>query len=108
MSYREGTRAVCPRCGKLGYVEVRNVNGRIYHYFVHRWMEGWRRRVHKCYLGAQNYRYVEKFNPLGLAGLTDRERFTRYLRELLKMLTPQQIEWLKKEVSEFVQQSEGG
>jgi len=42
-----------------------------------------KKKVRKCYLGPQTYRYVEKLHELGLSGPIDRERFKRYFRELL-------------------------
>ena len=98
----------CPCREKPGYVEARRRGDQIYYYFVHYWKEGGKRRIHKCYLGAHRYKYVEPFNPLGLAGELDRARFIRYLRRLLEKLTPEQKQWLKEEVMKLVGQSEGG
>ena len=95
---REATRALCPRCGSPGYEEVRNVQGRTYFYFVHVTKEDGKRRVHKCYLGPRLYRYVERLNPLGLAGLIDRDRFIQYIMTILAQLTPEQKQWLREMV----------
>jgi len=79
----------CPRCGReVSYVERQVKGSQTYFYAVH--YMGYERvglkikkKVKKCYLGPREYEYVEKLHNLGLAGLVDRERFRRYLKELL-------------------------
>jgi len=87
--------SVCPRCANKGYLERRRVGDHIYLYFVHERREGGRRKRLRCYLGATKYTYVEKFNPLDLSGLHDKERFMRYAMRLLDELSPEQLKWLK-------------
>jgi len=80
---------LCPRCGRrFSYIERREARGREYfyavHYFGYEVVDGKvKKKVKKCYLGPREYEYVEKLHSLGLAGLIDRERFRRYLKELL-------------------------
>jgi hypothetical protein len=96
---RRGGNFVCPRCGGLGYLERRSVGGHVYVYCRHVWREGGRRRERKCYLGAEEYDYVERFQLLGLAGLTDKERFRRYMRSLLERLSPEDLTWIMEQAS---------
>jgi hypothetical protein len=86
---------VCPRCGALGYLERRRVKEQTYYYCLHL-LEG--KKVRKCYLGAGEYINVEKFQNLGLAGLTDKERFKRYLERIVEMLGEEDLRWLMKTV----------
>lgn len=90
-------RNVCPRCGGVGgYIERREVDGRFYHYFVHVERHGGKRKVRRCYLGASRYEYVERFQNIGLAGLTDEERFERYARNSVEKLPPEVLEKLAR------------
>ena len=79
----------CPRCGReVSYVERQVKGSQTYYYAVHYFgyevVNGKvKKKVKKCYLGPREYEYVEKLHSLGLAGLIDRERFRRYLKELL-------------------------
>lgn len=86
----------CPRCGGEGYLERRKVEGHVYLYCVHQKSEMGKRRKWRCYLGAEKYDYVERFNPLDLAGLYDKERFMRYMKRLLDSLEPNQLKWLEE------------
>jgi hypothetical protein len=84
---------VCPRCGQpYSYIESYTRGSQTYYVAVH--YEGYekveeegrrkvKKKVRKCYLGPQTYKYVEKLHELGLSGPIDRERFKRYFRELL-------------------------
>jgi hypothetical protein len=86
----ESKKVLCPRCGGLGYLERRRRGGHgehVYIYVVHR--EG--KKVHKCYLGAEKYDYVERFHDIGLAGMHDEKRFWRYAEELVSKLTYEQL-----------------
>jgi hypothetical protein len=75
---------ICPRCGEAGgYIEKRMVNDRTYLYFVHQRVFGGERIIRRCYLGAGEYKYVNRFNPIGLSGLIDRDRFARYIEALV-------------------------
>jgi hypothetical protein len=105
----------CPKCFNEGRLEVKKIGNHSYLYCLHIIKEGGKTRKKRCYLGAAQYTYVERFNPLGLTGLHDKERFVRYARKLLDNLSPQQLEWLKEalhrkigEVMKIVQQGEGG
>jgi len=78
---------VCPKCGlPYSYVSREKRGSNYYFYAVHVSKSGNKRRVKKCYLGAESYDYVARFNPeLGrLAGLIDRTKALRYLEELLE------------------------
>jgi hypothetical protein len=92
-SQDEKAERVCPRCGQpYSYIESYTRGSQTYYVAVH--YEGYekvevggkkrvKKKVRKCYLGPQTYRYVEKLHELGLSGAIDRERFKRYFRELL-------------------------
>jgi hypothetical protein len=89
----EKAERVCPRCGQpFSYIESYTRGSQTYYVAVH--YEGYekvevggkkrvKKKVRKCYLGPQTYRYVEKLHELGLSGPIDRERFKRYFKELL-------------------------
>ena len=94
------TSGVCPRCGCRGYVERKRSGSRVYMYYVHDRYEDGKRKRRRCYLGADRYSYVEQFNPLGLSGLADKDRFARYMRKLVEQLTPEQLEILVEIVRE--------
>jgi hypothetical protein len=86
-------KKLCPRCNQpYSYIESYTKGSQRYYVAVHyegyekAEVEGRRRikkKVRKCYLGPQTYRYVEKLHELGLSGPIDRERFKRYFKELL-------------------------
>jgi len=77
---------ICPRCGEPGWVTRERRGGQYYYYCVH--VDKKARRRYRCYLGpAEHYIVAEEFNPLGLAGLTDKDRLKRYLKRLLEMLS---------------------
>jgi uncharacterized C2H2 Zn-finger protein len=86
---QEAEKKLCPRCGQpYSYVESYTKGSQKYYVAVH--YEGYqkvegkvKKRVRKCYLGPQTYRYVEKLHELGLSGAIDKERFKRYFKELL-------------------------
>jgi len=85
----------CPRCGRIGgYLWARTVNSRKYYYWVHESKESGRRVVERCYLGPEEYYHAAIFNPIGLAGALDKERFIKYARELLNKLNEEQKRWL--------------
>jgi hypothetical protein len=86
---REGEQFTCPRCGRpASYIERQRKGNRVYYVAVH--YKGSRKEggkvkkdLEKCYLGPMEYVLVEKLHGLGLAGLMDRDRFKRYVREAL-------------------------
>jgi len=86
---QEAEKKLCPRCGQpFSYIESYTKGSQKYYVAVH--YEGYqkvegkvKKRVRKCYLGPQTYRYVEKLHELGLSGAIDKERFKRYFKELL-------------------------
>jgi hypothetical protein len=82
---------ICPLCNREGYFSRERRGNRYYVYFKHK-------SGGKCYLGADTYYYVEKYNRLGLTGIHDKERFKRYLLELIDQLTEDQL----KEVFEII------
>jgi hypothetical protein len=97
-------RFSCPRCGELGYIEERRKDDHVYIYCVHVKSKGKKRKVNKCYLGALNYEYVEKFNPLGLSGLHDTSRFSKYIKKLIDSMDRDQLvelmNYIKQKVGE--------
>jgi hypothetical protein len=101
-------KKLCPRCGQpYSYVDSYRRGGQVYYVAVH--YEGYqkvegkvRKRVRKCYLGPQVYKYVEKLHDLDLAGAIDRERFKRYFKELLDEvdLSPRELIAMIEELSQ--------
>jgi hypothetical protein len=90
---QEAEKKLCPRCGQpYSYIESYAKGSQKYYVAVHyegyekAEVEGRRRikkKVRKCYLGPQVYKYVEKLHGLELSGPIDKERFKRYFKELL-------------------------
>jgi uncharacterized C2H2 Zn-finger protein len=91
---RGRTLTACPRCGGLGYLKRRAVGDHVYYYVYHVSRAGGRRHERACYIGAETYDYVERFNDLGLAGGADEERFRRYAEQLVSRLRPDELSWL--------------
>jgi hypothetical protein len=92
-------KKLCPRCNQpYSYIESYTKGSQKYYVAVH--YEGYqkaegkvKKRVRKCYLGPQVYKYVEKLHELGLSGPIDKERFKRYFKELLDQvdLSPREL-----------------
>jgi hypothetical protein len=99
---------VCPRCGTLGYIERRYVNGQAYYYCRHVTVEAKRRKERRCYLGARQYSYVETFNHMQLAGMLDEERFRRYLEHLIPKLRVEDLIILKERIEKELSKLERG
>jgi len=86
---QEKAEKVCPRCGQpFSYIESYAKGSQRYYVAVH--YEGYqkvegkiKKKVRKCYLGPQVYKYVEKLHGLELSGPIDKERFKRYFKGLL-------------------------
>jgi len=82
---------ICPVCGaRYSYIERRRTKHNVYIYFVHIYFEGRRRRVKKCYAGAEKcYKYVERTHfdiaPM-FRGLHDEKRAIDYLERLVDFL----------------------
>jgi hypothetical protein len=95
-----GGNFVCPRCGGLGYLERLNVKGHVYFYCRHVSRREGKVRIKKCYLGAESYDYVERFQELSLSGLVDKERFARYLEVLIAKLGREELKLLVKKARE--------
>jgi len=103
----EEERPGCPICGQPGYLEARSTPSNTYYYYVHVSKEGGRRKVRKCYLGPSEYKYVSIFNPFGLKGAVDPERFAKYARALVRELSPDQLQVLHKIVEEKLKENGG-
>jgi hypothetical protein len=82
---------LCPKCGLKGFLERRRKGEHVYVYMHHRVGK----KVRTCYLGAEEYDYVERFNDLSLRGLFDKERFHEYALRIIDSLTPTQLMELK-------------
>ena len=82
---------ICPRCGaKFSYIERRRTAHNVYLYAVHVSFQGRKRKVRKCYLGAEiMYKYVERTHS-DLAprfrGMHDKNRVLDYLRAISEYL----------------------
>jgi hypothetical protein len=99
---------VCPRCGALGYIERRYVNGQAYYYCRHVTIENKQRKEKRCYLGARQYSYVEAFNRMQLAGMLDEERFRRYLEYIIPKLRVEDLIILKERIEKELARLERG
>jgi len=72
------SKPLCPRCGEPGHMEIMKTRSNTYKVFVH-YIKGTRGTYRKkCYLGAERYKYVNRFNPIGLVGAYDKNRFAKY------------------------------
>ena len=82
---------ICPKCGvKYSWLERRVTKHNVYIYAVHVTFEGKKRKVRKCYLGAEKcYKYVERVHydiaPM-LRGLHDSKRAIDYLERIVDFL----------------------
>jgi hypothetical protein len=65
---------------------IRARGNNAYYYVKHVESEGGTRKARWCYLGPDEYIYVEHFNELGLAGMHDEKRFLRYAQYLVSRL----------------------
>jgi len=80
----------CPRCGQHGYIEKMRRGSNIYILYVHEKTVNGKRTRKRCYVGAERYIYVNKFNDIGLTGIHDRTRYKKYLAVLLSRLTEEE------------------
>jgi hypothetical protein len=83
---RAKTKVYCPRCGSEGYMTISARGNNAYYYVKHVESEGGVKKARWCYLGPDEYIYVEHFNELGLAGMHDERRFLRYAQYLVSRL----------------------
>jgi len=93
---------VCPRCGlPYNYISREKRSSSIYVYAVHVYYSGDKRKVRKCYLGAERYTYVSLTNPeLGeLTGLFDKTKALRYLEQLLEWLLTADLKTVEEAIS---------
>jgi len=84
----------CPVCGlPIDWVEKRVRNGHVYYYAYHYVKdENGKRKVKKCYLGADRYDYVSRKNyDLGTAfrgmAYSEADRFSEYFNSALDKLS---------------------
>jgi hypothetical protein len=80
---RARTKVYCPRCGSEGYMVIVRRGNNAYRYVKHVESEGGVKKARWCYLGPDEYIYVEHFNELGLAGIHDSSRYLRYAQYLV-------------------------
>mgnify|MGYP001772529325 CR=1 FL=1 len=71
----------CPACGAaIDAITTRRRGNRYYVYAVHKVGKS----RYECYLGpAEGYVHADLFNPIGLKGAIDNDRFNEYLARLL-------------------------
>jgi len=77
----------CPRCNKeYKYTEKRRYAKQTYYYAIHLWMdETGKKRVHKCYLGAETYIYVKRVHMdsnINFHGYTVEDRYKQYIKDI--------------------------
>jgi len=78
----------CPRCGNMyKYTETRVINGQKYFYAIHIYRdENNRKRVHKCYMGAETYIYVKRVHEdtnIQFHGYTVPNRYQEYMKDII-------------------------
>lgn len=85
---------VCPVCGRpIDWVERRVRNGHVYYYAYHYINDvNGKRKVKKCYLGADKYDYVTRKNSdlgMELKGMaySEADRFSEYFNSALDKLS---------------------
>ena len=85
------TLPICPRCGEpYSWIEERKIGNNVYYYAVHVKKVGSKRKVKKCYLGPEIYRYVTKTHSregLALKGLVDPDRVIHYLDTIIAYIS---------------------
>jgi len=82
---KRSAKIKCPRCGLLGWIQVKKIGNKEYVYVVH--YEKGKRSY--CYLGPKAYTYVTRTHlkeGLILRGLADNERAIAYLDALISYL----------------------
>jgi len=89
---------ICPRCGNTGYPQKETRRGRTYLYCYHYRIENGKRKAWRCYLGAEKYVNVERFQQLELSGLSDKNRYKKYILNILDKLEPEDLKWLQEEI----------
>jgi hypothetical protein len=62
--------------------------------------EGGAKKARWCYLGPDEYIYVEHFNELGLAGVHDSGRYFRYAQFLVSRLGPEELLELRRMIDD--------
>jgi len=88
---RKEDRTICPRCGQPGYPVERAVGERKYIYFYHGRDENGRLRW--CYVGpVGSYEYVSKTHDIDLYGYMVKDRYVKYLDEIIKLIKEKDIE----------------
>lgn len=74
----------CPRCGRLGRLEVRVRSSNTYYYVRHEVRGGGGRRHSWCYLGPADYKNVTRtHNVVTFHGFVVSERELEYLNDLV-------------------------
>jgi hypothetical protein len=89
-------RMICPRCGEEGYLMKHRTAHNVYNYCRHVTWEGGKRYEKRCYLGPDEYINVEKLHDLELAGMTDSERWFRYVKRAIDQLKYEELVRLKE------------
>jgi len=70
----------------------------------HRIREYGKTKIKTCYLGAEKYDYVERFQNLMLSGLIDKDRFRRYMLELIDKLSIDDLKWVMEEIKRLIEE----
>jgi len=105
---RAKTKVYCPRCGSEGYMTIRARGNNAYRYVKHVESEGGTKKARWCYLGPDEYIYVEHFNELGLAGMHDERRYLRYAEYLVSRLSAEELLELRRLIDERLEEMRKG
>lgn len=107
------TIKICPICNKeYSYIERRKTRHNIYIYFVHVQKEGKKRKIKKCYAGAERrYKYVERMHfdiEPHLRGIHDKSRVIDYLKAIVeyfdRILEKKEYEEISEEERELLKE----
>jgi len=81
-------KKICPRCGQpYRWIYQETIHGRTYLYAVHEYVDkNGKKKRKKCYLGpTDSYEYISKTHGLAFYGLDRKDRYVRYLEEIINL-----------------------
>ena len=109
----------CPRCSEpISYIhkETRyclDADGNIvakhtYYYAVHYSYDPATKKMsyRRCYLGSDEYDYVERFNRLSLAGAIKEDRYKNYLQRIIDYVDEDALKRLQEQIQQQLKKLE--
>lgn len=79
-----GNVIVCPKCRGIGRLHAYHIKSNVYYVVYHGVKDG---KHLRCYLGAEEYRYVTGVHDFELRGALDSRRYTDYLLFIVEVLS---------------------